>query len=167
MISNLALIVIGGIKNSFVVPIIVAMKGNKSLLLKLLSKIYILTLVIVLSAYVILYFLSPTLLRLYGIHFNSVLGLLPFALIANIPMAIISGDVIFINYLNSYTNKLFTYITVAKCILTVFFGLILINYFYIYGAIATYIIVEFMSAGAIIYLKHLTITKINDMGKFP
>src|SRR6185437_10298361 len=159
MIANLSFIVGSGIKNVFLVPVISAIGGERLLLTKLLFKIYIVSATSSIFVSVALYLLTPILLRLYGLHFNSVLGFIPFALIGNIPGAITCGDIIFINYFNSQTNRVFTYLTILKAILTITIGATLIKFFDVYGAMAAYIAIESIFAMAVMRLKHVAIRR--------
>lgn len=157
MIANLSFIAGTSIKNVFMVPVISAIGGERLLLQKLLIKIYIVSAALSIFVSVVLYFLTPTLLRLYGLHFNSVFTFIPFALIGNIPGAIICGDTIFVNYFSSNTNRIFTYLTIFKAIMTITIGATLIKFFDIYGAMTAYIVVESIFALAVMRLKYVSI----------
>jgi O-antigen/teichoic acid export membrane protein len=159
MIANLGLVITGGIKNSVQVPIIFAMQGQRQVLRRLLLKIYMITAVSAVTVGLTLYFLTPMLLRLYGIRFNLVLTLIPFALMGNVPGAIVCGDMVFINYFSTRSNKIFTYLMMAKTLLTVLIGIFLIKFFDMYGAIASYIMVETLFAIAVMRLKYVSISK--------
>lgn|GEM_PF-2999614 len=157
MIANLALVIVGVIQNIFLVPIISAMHNERLLLQKLLSKIYIIATVSILFASMVLYFFTPVILKLYGIHFASVIELIPLALIAGIPVAVTSGDILFVSYFNSHTNKILTYLTILKSIFAIILGIFFIKFFDIYGAMTAYIAIESISALGVMYLKHITI----------
>ncbi|MCC2625160.1 MAG: Uncharacterized protein K0R14_1033 [Burkholderiales bacterium] len=161
MISNLSLIVVVSIKNIFLMQVIPAMQGDKVSLQKLLRKIYLVAAALIIPTCIILYLLTPFFLRLYGLHFEEVFKFILFPLIGNIPGALTSGDVIFLNYYNSRTNKIYTYLTIFKAILCLFMGLFLIKFFNIYGAMLTYVAVEFIFALTVIWIKKILISKID------
>ncbi|HLX52801.1 MAG TPA: hypothetical protein VKR58_02615, partial [Aquella sp.] len=162
MVANLSFIVGMSIKNGFLVPVISAIQGKKLPLQKLLFKIYVISAASSIFVSIVLYILTPFFLHLYGLHYNAVFGFIPFALIGNMPGAITCGDTIFVNYFNSYTNRVLTYLTILKAISTITIGAILIKFFDIYGAIAAYIVVETIFALAVICLKQVTIARIKD-----
>jgi O-antigen/teichoic acid export membrane protein len=161
MISNLSLIVVMGIKNLFLMQVIPAIHGDKVLLKKLLTKVYIVAAALMLPTCVILYLLTPFLLHLYGLHFEAVFMFILFPLVGNIPGAIASGDVIFLNYCSTQTNKIFTYLTIFKAVLCVVMGMLLIKFFGIYGAMITYVAVEIIFALLVIVVKRAVIAKIS------
>lgn len=159
---NLSLIITGVIQNIFQTPIIHAMASGKVALRKLLFKIYIVATVAIIFADILLYFLTPAILHLYGIHFASTLKFIPYALIVNIPVAIAVGDSMFLNYFSSKTSRILTYLTGLRAVLSIILGIGFIWFFGVYGAIAVYIITETIFTLAVMYIKHVTIAKISD-----
>jgi O-antigen/teichoic acid export membrane protein len=159
MIANLPLVIVGVVQNVFLVRIISAMNNGRTNLQKLLFKVHIIAAVSIIVANIVLYLFAPLVLKLYGVHFSYVLKLLPLVLIANIPIAVVSGDILFINYYNSHSSKILTYLTVLKSGLAIVLGVILSWFFNIYGAMLVYIIVEVVFAIAIIRIKQVIISK--------
>jgi hypothetical protein len=162
MIANLSFIITNSMKNVFLEPIINAMHGEKRQLEKVLHKVSIIATISILLVGIFLYFLTPALLHLYGIKFNAVKHFILFALIANIPGAVVTGEIMFINYFNEHTNKIFTYLVIFKLFLAVGVGTVLINYFDLYGAMVAYIIVEFIFSVTVLRFRQIVLKKIDN-----
>lgn len=139
------------VKSMYTTRISLAVTSSPLNLKQLLRNIYLVSLLLFCLACLILHLLLPAILAMFGSIFSKADHLLALAIVGVIPSIVVSGDTFFLNYhkFNKYLTRLFIF----KSLLTIITGAVLISYFAIYGAIYSYILVEFAFGVGIYTLK--------------
>lgn len=154
-IANLLLIPFYVIKTTFQTRISSIMDAPATRIKTILNKISIISLVLMLASAIFLYLIAPYILDFYGQEFIEVKPLLPFAIIANLPLCITMGNSSFLNY-DSKGNIAYTYIIFINLVVLVTLGICFILLYGIKGALIAYFISQ-------VFLAILTIKYRNQI----
>lgn len=159
LIANLLLTPIIVTKAYFINFISRSMSNPKIEIIKSLRKIYFISTLFFSVCAITAYIFSVHYLYTFGNAFTSAAKLIPLAIIANLPSAMIVGDTFFIKF-NAKMNSYLTLISFFKIVFTVYLGIVLITYFEITGAILALLIEEFVYGIIIWKVKNIAINKM-------
>lgn len=162
IVAGILNISINVLRNIFQKRLLDVIHGKKNKIKKLMLHIYVTSIVIAAMIFIIVYCFRHEILDVYGKSFSMGYNLIPYALMCYIPSVITFGDVIFLNYFSSQTNKIMTYLTVAKKVAVSCLGGILIKLFGLDGAISAFLGTEILFAGLFFLIRQQVISDVEN-----